>query len=121
MKYKYFRWDGGLRGAAEREDDRAGAVVPRRRAEPAEGGAAAPHRGDQEEAPKRESTNKQSIGLLSSEVLSDHSLSLNQIGYRSTMRGSQSISDLSMTPDPSMQNNLRGSGVSGKGKERIHR
>ena len=46
-------------------------------------------------------------------------LSLEQIGYRSTMRGSQSISDLSMTPDPSMQNNLRGSGVSGKGKETI--
>lgn len=41
-----------------------------------------------------------------------------QIGYRSTMRGSQSISDLSMTPDPS-QNNLRGSGVSGKGKRII--
>ena len=46
-------------------------------------------------------------------------LSLEQIGYRSTMRGSQSISDLSMTPDPSMQNNLRGSGVSGKGKETV--
>ena len=45
--------------------------------------------------------------------------SLHQIGYRSTMRGSQSISDLSMTPDPSMQNNLRGSGVSGKGKETV--
>ena len=58
--------------------------------------------------------------LLSADVICDHSLSLHQIGYRSTMRGSQSISDLSMTPDPSMQNNLRGSGVSGKGKERIH-
>lgn len=30
------------------------------------------------------------------------------------LRGSQSISDLSVMPDPS-QNNLRGGGVSGKG------
>ena len=49
----FFRRNCGFCGAEECEDDRESAVVQGRRAEPEEGGVAAAHRGDEEEATKR--------------------------------------------------------------------